>query len=101
MQEIQDVLINNLLDLPGMEERRSRWQESDALWYRGKEILHFDQTDLVDLRLGRKAIRTYRETHLDDPRVRLRGQSDWVNVRLTSAEDADFIVGLVRDILRV
>ncbi len=98
---MQDTLTNNLLALPGLEERASGWQDSDALWYRGREVLHFDGPDLVDLRLGRQAIRAKRETQLSDPRVILRGTSDWVNVRLTSPEDVDFIVGLVRDILIV
>ena len=53
----------------------------------------------VDLRLGRRAIRAHREAKLNDRRVTLREQSDWVNVRLASPEDVDFIVGLVRDIL--
>lgn len=95
----RDALINNLLALPGMEGGKSRWQEEEAVWYRGKEILHFDQPDLVDLRLGRKAIKAYREARLDDPRVKLRGQSDWINVQLESPEDVDFIVELVTDIL--
>jgi hypothetical protein len=99
--KLQDTLTNNLLALPGLEERRSGWQDSEALWYRGKEVLHFDSPDFVDLRLGRQAIRAKRETQLSDTRVILRGTSDWINVRLISPEDVDFIVGLVRDILIV
>ena len=99
MTTLGDSLISKLLAIPGVEERRSRWQDSDAIWYRSQEVLHFDQPDLVDLRLGRRAIRAHRKAGLNDPRVTLRGQSDWINFRLTSPEDVEFIVGLVTDIL--
>lgn len=59
----------------------------------------FDDANLVDLRLGRKAIRTHRDDELKDPRVTIRGQSDWVNIRVASSEDVEFVVRLVRDIL--
>jgi hypothetical protein len=99
MTTLADSLVNKLLAISGVEEGRSRWPDSEALLYRGKEVLHFDQPDLVDLRLGRRAIRAHREVELNDRRVTLRGQSDWVNVRLTSPEDVEFIFGLFRDIL--
>lgn len=99
MPTLLDSLINKLLAIPGIEEKRSRWQESDALWYQGKEVLHFDHPNLIDLRLGRRAIRVYREEQLKDSRVTIRGQSDWVNVRVVSPEDVEFVVRLVRDIL--
>lgn len=49
---LSDALVNRLLAIPGVEERRSRWQDSGGLSYRGKEFLHFDRADLVDIRLG-------------------------------------------------
>lgn len=99
MTTFGDMLVNKLLVIPGLEERRSRWQDSDGLWYRGKEVLHFDRPDLVDLRLGRRAIRAHGEGDLKDARVTIRGQSDWVNVELASSKDVEFVVELVKDIL--
>jgi hypothetical protein len=99
MTTLQDALLNRLLTIPGMEERGSKWQDSDALRYRGKEIIHFDQPNLVDLRLGRRAIQEHRGVELKDDRVKIRGQSDWVNVRLEVPEDVEFVIGLVRNFL--
>ncbi|MBW3589965.1 MAG: DUF5519 family protein [Actinobacteria bacterium] len=91
--------MNRLIAIPGIEERRSRWQDSEAFCYRGKEVLHFDDANIVDLRLGRKTIKAHQDDELNDPRVTVRGQSDWVNIRVASSEDVEFVVGLVRDIL--
>lgn len=97
---LADELINRLLSIPAIEERRSRFQDSDALWHVGKEFLHFDTSDLVDLRLGRRTIRANREGKLKDHRIVTRDrESDWVNIRLSAQEDIEFIVELVRELL--
>lgn len=96
---LSDELVSRLLSIPGIEERKSRFQDSDALWYAGKEFLHFDRSDLVDLRLGRRVIRAHRESSLKDKRISTRDQSDWLNVRISTPEDVELIVELVSALL--
>ena len=68
----------------------------DAWWCNGKEIAHFDSSAVLDVRLTRAVIRELRSVLRDDRRVELRKSgSDWIEVRMSSTDDAAFVAQLV------
>lgn len=45
-----DWIVGQLLVHPGVEERRSRFADKEALFFRGTEFFHFDEPGLADVR---------------------------------------------------
>jgi hypothetical protein len=69
-----------------------------AVWVGKREIAHFDDELTLDIRLTRSRIRDLRPELAADDRVRLRsGASDWIEVRITHDQDADFAMNLIGD----
>jgi hypothetical protein len=70
--------------------------DADAYWVNGKEIAHFDESTVVDLRLTRGVISERRPDLKADPRVELRrSTSDWVELRVRNHDDLDWLRSLV------
>jgi hypothetical protein len=91
------LLCARLLELPGLEARRSRCGPDVAFFLEGAEIAHFHADDEIDVRLTKKVLRINREALAGDPRVvPRRSASDWVAVRFATAQDAEFAASLVR-----
>jgi hypothetical protein len=77
-----------LLAIDGVVESGSAFTEGDAFWVNGKQVAHFIDDGIVQLRLTRAAISEQRSRLKADPRIELRqGASDWIKIRLTSASD--------------
>lgn len=67
-----------------------------GFWCNGKEIAHLDDPDVVDIRLTKAVIRELRAKLRTDARVRLRvNSSDWVEVRMASDVDIEFVLDLI------
>jgi hypothetical protein len=69
-----------------------------AVWVGKREVAHFDDPDVLDVRLTRGAIRDRRSELRNDDRVELRpGTSDWIRVRTRSQRDRDHAFTLVKE----
>lgn len=93
---MSDWLRELLLDTASVMERPSRYKADLAYWVDGREIAHFEDDDLLDVRLTQAVIRRHRRTLEDDPRVELRGRSDWAMVRATGPQDGDLVTQMVQ-----
>jgi hypothetical protein len=94
---LDDRLVEKALTLAGVVEHRSRFADVPALRIGNRELLHFDQPGLVDLRLTRKLIRVNRELLASHSSTRFRVESsDWVNFELESDSDVEFVVSMLR-----
>jgi Family of unknown function (DUF5519) len=84
-----DELMQRLRELPDVEEAPSQWNARPAFWIDGREFVHFQSDDELELRLTRKLI-----NDLDDARVTRRTRtSDWVVV---DVDEPDLVVDLAR-----
>jgi hypothetical protein len=91
-EELRDAIVG----VDGVAESPSMFKDDLAYWVHGKEIAHFEDADLLEIRLTRGVIRHQRQELRGDPRVDLRySGSDWVTVRFSLPEDRDFVIGLV------
>jgi hypothetical protein len=94
-EALQKRLAARLQRVEGVVESASMFGPGNAFWCNGKEIAHFDATDVVDLRLTRSVIRALRPILRADRRVELRkNSSDWIEVHLSSNDDIAFVVEL-------
>ncbi|GIH03536.1 hypothetical protein Rhe02_16030 [Rhizocola hellebori] len=84
-----------ILSTGEVAEAPSRYKDDLGYWLDGREIAHFENHDVLDLRLTRSVIRENRDTLKADPRVQLRGSSDWVTVQARQ-EDEQFVAQLIR-----
>jgi hypothetical protein len=77
-----------LLAIDGVVESGSAFTEGDAFWVNGKQIAHFVDDGLVQLRLTRAVISNQHSRLRADPRIELRpGASDWIKIHLTNIGD--------------
>ena len=84
-----------LLAIDGVVESGSAFTEDDAFWVNGKQVAHFRDDGLMQLRLTRAVISEQRSRLRADPRIELRpGASDWVQVRLTKTSDLALLAEL-------
>ncbi len=89
---LHESLSDHLRDIEGVVESPSMFGPGNAFWCNGKEIAHFDSTDVIDLRLTAPIIRELRPVLRDNPRVELRkGRSDWIEIRVSSNDDVAFV----------
>ncbi len=69
-----------------------------ALWVGRREIAHFDDERTLDVRLTKAVIRQRRDEFESDERIALRrNASDWLEVSIGSADDAEWARRVVRD----
>lgn len=80
-----------LLDIPGIEEGANSWGDDTALWVNAKQMANFHRDGTLEIRLTRAVIRELKPRLKDDPRVVLRGGSDWVGFVVESVDDYEFI----------
>lgn len=84
--------------LDGVVESPSMFKGDFGYWVHGKEIAHFEDTNLIEIRLTREVVRSRREELKSDRRVDLRyAGSDWVTVHFSLPEDQGFVVELVAE----
>lgn len=90
-------LESRLRKIRNLDVGESAFGPGIGYWVNGKEILHFDQDDVIDLRLTRAEIRLRAAALRSDTRVQLRRSSaaDWLEIRLTGPDDVNFVVELV------
>jgi hypothetical protein len=92
-------LTERILALPGVELRKSRFSGAEAFFVGRREFAHFHGEETIDIRLTRRRIRA-REAELgEDPRVELRGGSDWLEFRFNRAGDIERAAALVAEAL--
>jgi hypothetical protein len=92
-----ESLRTTLAAIEGVEEKASRFNGSVAFWVGGMEIAHFDNADVVDIRLTAPLIRARRSELRANPAVTLRASSsaDWLEVSLKTADDERLCIELV------
>lgn len=96
MDDRQRDLWERLLQIPGVEEGENSWGDDTALWVNAKQMANFHREGTLEIRLSRPVIRELKATLKDNPRVTLRGSSDWVGFRYETGADADFIEEMAR-----
>ncbi len=96
-KHLPDALVAKVLALLSIEEVQSLFGPAPAWRAHGREIMHFDAEDAVDIRLTWREIRDRRKTLAQDPRITFRrNSSDWIRVTISSKQDVGFVVDLVR-----
>ena len=66
----------------------------EAYWVDAHQMANLVEDRAIALRLTRKVISAHRPRLRDDPRVELRGSSDWLGVTVEGAADVAFAVEL-------
>jgi len=91
-----DSLRDAIPALDSVVESPSMFKDDLAYWVHGKEIAHFEDEDVIEIRLTRSVVRERREVLQDDPRIDLRYPgSDWITVRFSSPADMALVLDLV------
>ena len=98
MSTLRDELEALLAEVHGVEVGGSAFSTGAGYWVNAKEIAHFDADNLVDLRLTRTEIRARRAELRQDDRVQLRKStsSDWLEIRVMTPADVEFVVALAQ-----
>ena len=94
---LKEDLGSQILDLSGVELRKSSFSDREAFFAGRKEIAHFHPTNEIDIRLTRKEIRRLRDELKQDKRATLRRSSsaDWVEFRFPRRTDLARVLELV------
>ena len=80
----------------GLLEGQSMFGHATAYWVNGREVAHFEDDDVLEIRLTHDAIRQRRAALRSDDRVELRRSgADWLAVRFAQPGDLDFVEGLL------
>jgi hypothetical protein len=88
-------LAAELCRIGGVVAGASAFKAGPGFWVGGKEIAHFEDEHVIDLRLTQAEIRARRAELRADPRVRLRASSsDWVTIEFASPADEQFVLAL-------
>ena len=95
---LQHALWMRLLKLPGMAEGESAFGGGPALWINAKQASNFLDENGIELRLTRPVIRARKAELAAEPRVTMRGSSDWLGVRFESEADFELILELAREL---
>jgi hypothetical protein len=81
--------------MDGVSEGLSQFGHTEAFWVNGMEIGHIEGRGIFEVRLTRALIRDMRPMLKANDAIRLRrGTSDWLEVVVASADDADLAVSL-------
>jgi hypothetical protein len=93
------TLIRALASIEGVTESESAFNDSPALWVNGREIAHFEDGGVVDIRLTARLIRSRRAALRSHPSVALRRSSsaDWLEVKLNGPHDEQLVLELVAE----
>lgn len=90
-----NTLRDSIVALDGVVESPSMFKDDLAYWVHAKEIAHFENRDLIEIRLTRSVIRDRRDVLKSDSRINLRSGSEWITVRFSSPADMEFVLDLV------
>src|SRR4029077_1153968 len=94
---LRSLVHDRLRRVRGVVVSPSMFGAGDAYWCNGKEIAHFENESVLEVRLTQGEIRERREELKADRRVELRPSgADWLTVRLASSSDVAFALALVR-----
>ena len=85
--------------IDGVVEARSRFADRPAWWSDGREIAHFDQEGVVDIRLTAPVIRKRRAELAEHAEIAFRASTgaDWLEVTVSDPASERLAVQLVRD----
>ena len=84
---MRQSVIQHLLSLPFVEERKSRFADAPAFWIGNREFAHFHGVSWLDLRLTRNEIRKLQRLTKSDLITEFRrSSSDWLRVDLGLSE---------------
>ena len=92
---LADQLAARAVALRGVVDGPSRFGsgKARAFTYHGKEFAHFHSASVIDVRVGRKGAKRWK----DDPRlIPRKSASDWVELRIRGADDLDAVFEAVR-----
>ena len=93
---LQHDLWTRLLEIPGIEEGENSWGDDIALWVNAQQMANFTGDRAIEIRLTRAVIRELTARLKADPRVTLRGRSDWAGFSFASAEDFEYVLEMAR-----
>lgn len=96
--KLKQQLINELEEIPGLQDRPSKMAGGSAIFFKEKEIAHFHGPHEIDLRLTKKIIKEQGLTHpLDsDFHPKRARSSDWIELRFTRSNHISEIVELFK-----
>ena len=97
-----EQLLEMLLGIEGVEERKSRFSDNPALFVLDREIAHLEGDGVVDIRLTAPLIRSRRGEFRQNPSVTLRASSsaDWLELQVRNAGDERLCLELVTEAAR-
>jgi len=99
--QLRAQLERQIANLPGVEERPSRYGHGRSFAAGGREIAHFHGDERLDVRLTRAEIRARKRAGGLDGRLMSRGSSsDWVEIRIVGAPDVAFALSVVEEAVR-
>ncbi|HZY95429.1 MAG TPA: luciferase family protein [Candidatus Bathyarchaeia archaeon] len=85
---------------PGVQRRKSRWGHRMAYWTQNREFAHFQNENMLDIRITRGWLNLMRREPLDR-RITLRPRpSDWIEFKITNRGDMDAAFKLAKLALR-
>ena len=98
MKSLKDKLLYGLAAIDGVEVRASRVAGGIALFFGGKEFAHFHGDNELDLRLGKRLIKSLGLAHpLDSEQHAGRSpNSPWIELRFESDRVVAQTVEMVR-----
>ena len=102
MANLRSDLEARLSTIDDVMVSESMFGGGDAFWVNGKEIAHFHDAAVIEVRLTRAAIRERRAEFKADERVELRPSgADWMTVCFKTPVDVAFVFELVSIAARV
>lgn len=98
MTVAREALWADLTGIPDVCEAPSSFKDAVALWVHGTEVAHWDDDEIIDIRLTRAVIRQHRDAWRADSGIVLRRSSsaDWLEVRVSDPADEAFVLELLR-----
>lgn len=95
MADLRRQIERRLRIIDGLLAGESMFGHGRAYWANGKEVLHFEESGFVEIRLTRPVISKQRPALKSDGRVVLRPHGrDWIGVQYATAADVDFVAQL-------
>ena len=89
---LREKLSTAICALPDVSQRKSRFSDNPAFYIGRREIAHFHDGNVIDIRLTRKVIRDLEGSGEADSRLGIRAASDWAE--FTFANEADLVRAL-------
>jgi Family of unknown function (DUF5519) len=91
-------LQEQIAQIEGVVEAKSRFSDRPAWWIEGKEIAHMDSDSVLDIRLTRQVIRARRHDLVKHPEITFRrsGSADWIEIEVTDGGAEHLALELVK-----